>query len=136
MKGRAVNGVVCAVGAIAVAMVLGAVAASPSEGIPAGMVGALAVISGAVTIPAIALSAVNSRGLRAADASARASLRRGALIAVGTAGALVVAVGACVIAAGATADALALGALALVMPVFALVLGAATASGLKRSAEV
>jgi len=40
------------------------------------------------------------------------------------------------VAAGATADALALGVLALAMPVFALVLGAATASGLKRSAEV
>ena len=135
MKGRVVNGVVCAVAAIAYVLIVGSLAASsPREENLARTAATYAVICGLVVIPAIAVSVINIRGLRADDATARMSLRRDALIAAGSAGVLLVVGVACVVVGGATENAILLGLYALLMPAFALGLAASTALGLKRSA--
>lgn len=135
MKGRVVNGVVCAAGAIAYVLIVGFLAAwTPRDGRLADTAVTFAVICGLVVIPAIAVSAINIRGLRADDAAARLSLRRDAFIAAGSAGVLLVVGVVSVVVGGATENAIFLGVYMLLIPAFALWLAAATALGLKRSA--
>ena len=135
MKGRVVNGVVCAVAAITYVLIVGSLAASsPRDENLARTAATYAVICGLVVILAIAVSVINIRGLRADDATARLSLRRDALIAAGSAGVLIVGGAVSVVVGGPTENAIFLGMNILVIPALALWLAAATALGLKRSA--
>jgi hypothetical protein len=129
------NGIVCAAGALAIALVLKSIGSSDVDSTEGATASALGVVAGITIVPAVALSVINARGLRAADGAAHAALRRVALVVAGLVGALMLAVAVCVMQGGGDSDALALGALAVVMPVFALILAVLTVSGLGRAAR-